>query len=86
MNPSQPKSRRNRWLFWAGFVGFYIPLFFAVKETAPRGVFIALVVDLPVLAFILALFRRTRQFGLGMFLAAAIFFATTVITCGRTLE
>jgi hypothetical protein len=86
MSSAPPKPRRVKWLFWAGFVCFFAPLYAAIDGHAPRGVFIALAVDLPVLAFMMVLFRRTRQFGWGMLLAAMIFFATAVITCGATLE
>jgi hypothetical protein len=74
------------WAFWAGFALFYAALYATVAGHARHEFFFLLVVDLPMLGLGLALFRRTRPCGLGMLLAAAIFFATALATCGAVLE
>ena len=82
--PVRPKP--GKWLFWAGFGFFYFALYVAMAEKMPHGLFIFFAVELPMTGFILALMRRTRRFGLGMLLAALIFVATALATCGALFE
>jgi len=86
ISPAQAKTRR-KWAFWLGFAFFFAVLYVTMLTAEGKhGVFVFFTVELPMMGIILVLYRKTRQFGLGMLLASLVFFATAIASCGAIFE